>query len=390
MKLPWDKQYLKISFHVIVTVLVIYILAGIAGNLNNVKQTLFYVVAKAISVTAPVLVALIFSFLMNPAVDFFQNKWQKHMPIAAKGAFATRKRGTATVYVLWLVLFYIIVQYAVIKIGATDINALANKINEYIQEFSDFIVLISVKLAEYGIFQNVEGILAGWTTSISELLQASVMGAANSISKAGSWAINSVLGLTIAFYILSDKSKILYCCKNIVEVFFSQKTANAIKEFCHLVVDTFSGYITGQMTDAFIMAILISVSFCIAKIPYAVMIGILSGFSNLIPYVGAVIAFLLSVAMGLLSGEPIRALYAVIIVLVLQQVDSILIVPKVVGKSVELHPAFVIISLAVFGGLFGLLGMIVAVPCGALIKIFAVRLYEWKKREKQQGRNETI
>lgn len=383
MKLPWDKQYLKISFHVIFTVLVIYVLAGIAGNLSNVKQILFSIVGKTISVFAPVLVALIFSFLMNPAVDFFQKKWQKYMPIAAKGEFPTRKRGTATVYVLWLIAFYVIVQYAVIKIGATDINAFADKVNAYIQEFSDFIVLISVKLAEYGIFQNVEGILASWTTNLSELLQASIMSAANSISKAGSWAVNSVLGLTIAFYILSGKDKILYCCKNIVEVFFSRKTANGIKEFCSLVVSTFSGYITGQMTDAFIMAVLISISFCVAKIPYAVMIGIISGFSNLIPYVGAVIAFLLSVAMGLLSGEPIRALYAVIIVLVLQQVDSILIVPKVVGKSVELHPAFVIISLAVFGGLFGLLGMIVAVPCGALIKIFAVRLYEWKK-EKQQ------
>ncbi len=383
MKLPWDKQYLKISFHVIFTVLVIYVLAGIAGNLNSVKQIFFNIVGKTISVFAPVLVALIFSFLMNPAVDFFQNKWQKYMPIAAKGEFPTRKRGTATVYVLWLIAFYVIVQYAVIKIGATDINAFADKVNAYIQEFSDFIVLISVKLAEYGIFQNVEGILASWTTNLSELLQASIMSAANSISKAGSWAVNSVLGLTIAFYILSGKDKILYCCKNIVEVFFSHKTASGIKEFCRLVVSTFSGYITGQMTDAFIMAVLISISFCVAKIPYAVMIGIISGFSNLIPYVGAVIAFLLSVAMGLLSGEPIRALYAVIIVLVLQQVDSILIVPKVVGKSVELHPAFVIISLAVFGGLFGLLGMIVAVPCGALIKIFAVRLYEWKK-EKQQ------
>ena len=146
------------------------------------------------------------------------------------------------------------------------------------------------------------------------------------------------------------------------------------------MTSTFSGYITGQMTDALIMAILISISFTIAKIPYAIMIGILSGFSNLIPYVGAVIAFLLSVAMGLLSGEPIRALYAIIIVLILQQVDIILIVPKVVGKSVELHPAFVIISLAVFGGLFGIFGMIVAVPCGALIKTFAIRIYERKKQ----------
>ncbi len=380
MKLPWDKQYLKISFHIIFTVLLIYLLAYMVGNLGEIKQFVFLVIAKTISVFAPVIIALLFSFLMNPAVDFFQKIWEKYVPNKKEQTFPTRKKGTATVYVLWLLLFYAIVQYVVIKIGTTDITALADKINAYIQDFSDVFVLISVKLAEYGVFQNVEGILAGWTTNISELLQASIMSVANSISKAGGWAINIVLGLTIAFYVLVEKNKILYYCKNIVEVFFHKRAEN-IKEFCRLVTSTFSNYITGQVTDAFIMAILISVSFFIAKIPYAVMIGIISGFSNLIPYVGAVIAFLLSVAMGLLSDEPIRALYAVIIVLVLQQVDSILIVPKVVGKSVELHPAFVIISLAVFGGLFGILGMIVAVPLGALIKIFMVRLYEWKKNK---------
>lgn len=380
MKLPWDKQYLKISFHIIFTVLLIYLLAYMVGNLGEIKQFVFLVIAKTISVFAPVIIALLFSFLMNPAVDFFQKIWEKYVPNKKEQTFPTRKKGTATVYVLWLLLFYAIVQYVVIKIGTTDITALADKINAYIQDFSDVFVLISVKLAEYGIFQNVEGILAGWTTNISELLQASIMSVANSISKAGGWAINIVLGLTIAFYVLVEKNKILYYCKNIVEVFFHKRAEN-IKEFCRLVTSTFSNYITGQVTDAFIMAILISVSFFIAKIPYAVMIGIISGFSNLIPYVGAVIAFLLSVAMGLLSDEPIRALYAVIIVLVLQQVDSILIVPKVVGKSVELYPAFVIISLAVFGGLFGILGMIVAVPLGALIKIFMVRLYEWKKNK---------
>ena len=379
MKLPWDKQYLKISFHVVFTVLLIYILAGVAGNLSSVKRIVFATTSKMISVFAPVLVALIFSFLMNPMVDFFQKKWEKDTPTTYK-TFPTRKRGTITVYILWLLIVYAAIQYIVLKIGSTDITSLADKINAYIQDFSDFFVLISVKLAEYGMFQNVEGILSGWTTNISELLQASVMSIANSVSRAGSWAINLVLGLTIAFYILEEKNKVIYCCKNIVNVFFSKKNAYTIKDFCKLVTSTFSGYITGQMTDALIMAILISISFTIAKIPYAIMIGILSGFSNLIPYVGAVIAFLLSVAMGLLSGEPIRALYAIIIVLILQQVDSILIVPKVVGKSVELHPAFVIISLAVFGGLFGIFGMIVAVPCGALIKTFAIRIYERKKQ----------
>ena len=76
MKLPWDKQYLKISFHVVFTVLLIYILAGVAGNLSSVKRIVFATTSKMISVFAPVLVALIFSFLMNPMVDFFQKKWE--------------------------------------------------------------------------------------------------------------------------------------------------------------------------------------------------------------------------------------------------------------------------------------------------------------------------
>ena len=129
------------------------------------------------------------------------------------------------------------------------------------------------------------------------------------------------------------------------------------------------------------MAILISVSFSIVGIDYAVIIGLISGFSNLIPYIGAVVAFILSVSVGLLSGEPIMALYAAIIVLVLQQIDSVFIVPKVVGKSVDLHPVLVLLALSVFGTLFGIVGMIFAVPITAIIKLFLVRLYYKKEAE---------
>ena len=309
------------------------------------------------------------------------------MPASVDSLFPTRNRGSASFYLFVSLAGFCMIQYAVLKIGATDVTAIADKINAYISDFSDFFVLISVKLAEYGIFHNIESLLSSWTTGISELLKAGVMSVTKYISKAGGWAVNGVLGLTIGFYILVEKEKIVYYCQKGVDVFFRKKTAERIKEVCHLANSTFSGYITGQMTDAIIMAILISISFTIVKIPYAVMIGVISGFSNLIPYVGAVMAFLLSVAMGLLSGEPIRALYAIIIVLVLQQIDSILIVPKVVGKSVELHPALVIISLAVFGGLFGIVGMVVAVPCGALLKIFAIRLYQWKKAQQSTTEN---
>ncbi len=382
MKLPWDKQYLKISFHVVITALVIYALSLLITNIAVVQLALSQTISTLISVFAPLLTALVFSFLMNSAVEFFQNRWEKCTPNRIRSGNRSRKAGTITLYLLLLALIILLIRFIVVKIGSTDVNALAGEINKQIHEFTDLFVLLDVKLMEYGVFHNLENVLTNWTTGISGFVQATILKIASSLTKAGNWVVNLVLGLTIAFYLLMEKERIVQNCKNAVEVFFKERTAKRIEKVCHEVNRVFSGYLNGQVTDALIMAVCISVSFSIVKIPYAILIGVISGFSNLIPYVGAIVAFLLSVSVGLLSGEPIKALYAVIIVLVLQQIDSIFIVPKVVGKSVELHPALVLISLSVFGGLFGILGMIVAVPCGALLKIFVLWFYERAKEKK--------
>lgn len=382
MKLPWDKQYLKISFHVIFTILLIYILGLLIRNIHLAKKVILQFGSQFIAIFAPLIVAIVFSFLMNPAVKFFENLWQKYVPLEKNERLHSRKRGTISLYLCLLGLFVGLISFLVIKIGSTDITSLANQINKHIQDFTDLFVLLGVKLMEFGVFQNFEKILSGWTTNFSNLVQTTVLGIATSFTKAGGWIINLVLGLTIGFYLLVEKEKIIHMSKEVVTVFFHDKTAQRIKKVSHEIVNVFSGYIGGQVTDALIMAVLISVSFTIAGIPYAVLIGVISGFSNLIPYVGAIMAFILSVTVGLLSGTPIKALYAVIIVLILQQIDSIFIVPRVVGKSVELHPALVLLSLAIFGGMFGIFGMIVAVPCGALLKTFAIWFYHRQKEKR--------
>ena len=141
----------------------------------------------------------------------------------------------------------------------------------------------------------------------------------------------------------------------------------------------FSGYISGQITDAVVMAALISVSFLMIGIDYPVIIGVISGFSNLIPYVGAIVAFILAVSVALIGGSPVKALYAAVVIILLQQLDSAVIVPRIVGKKVRLHPVLVILSLSVFGSLFGIWGMVFAVPTTALIKVMFKRLYDRQK-----------
>lgn len=380
MKLPIDKKYMKISFHVIFTVIMIYAISLVIKNLPEAALLVSGFVSKCISVLSPLIIALVFSYIADPAVDFFQNKTARFF----KRNAVNRRRGVILTYLAIAALLAVIIRYLAVKIGGTDINSLAKGITESIQGFSDLVVLLYVRLDELGILQSMDGASAqGFITSITTAVTDYIMGLAGSFTNAGSFIINIFIGLTAAFYLLAAKERILYFCGDILDVFLSEGRSRAIKGALSDINTTFSNYIGGQITDAIIMAVLISLSFSVAGIRYPVIIGIISGFSNLIPYVGAIVAFVLSVGVGLLSGTPVKALYAAIIVLALQQLDSIFIVPKVVGKSVELHPVLVLLSLSIFGSVFGITGMIVAVPVTALAKLYLSRWYQSRKQLRQ-------
>lgn len=386
MKLPWDKEYLKISFHVIFTLIVTYLIYLILKNINVTFINIGEFLKDTLKTFSPLVIAIIFSYLVNPAVGFFQkiaDKWQVKKR-RTNDKFKKRFEGTVALYLIIIIAIALGIRIAVIKIGSANITEIANSINKSIQSFSDTLVLFQVKLAEIDILSSLDGLIpqwAEWINMITNWVKNSVFTIASSLSAAGGWIVNVFIGLIISFYLLIEKDRIIYYAKNVIRLFLPKKASERLLSVLSDVNNIFSGYIGGQVTDAIIMAILISVSFSIVGIDYAVIIGLISGFSNLIPYIGAVVAFILSVSVGLLSGEPIMALYAAIIVLVLQQIDSVFIVPKVVGKSVDLHPVLVLLALSVFGTLFGIVGMIFAVPITAIIKLFLVRLYYKKEAE---------
>ena len=389
MKLPWDKGYLKISFHVIFTVLMIYIVGLVVTNIKDVFLSVSAFFGRFIHVLSPLFVAVVFAYLFNPLVDRLQKVWDKCFVSKKKerkqSAFPKRTGGTALTYLLLLALLGIGVHLLVRKIGGNDIEYLIDTVNGFIDGLRDLIVRMEVQLAQWGVLQNIDGALSVWLDSTANQASQWIMTAANSLTKAGGFALDLVIGITVAFYLLMEKDRIVYYMKDVVLVFLPGRIGHLVNGFFHEVNTVFSNYIGGQVTDAVIMAALISISFSIAGIPYAVLIGLISGFSNLIPYFGAVVAFILSVMAGLLSGTPIKALYAAIIVLILQQIDSIVIVPRVVGRSVEIHPVLVLLSLSIFGSLFGILGMVVAVPITAIIKQIAYQIYAGQK-EKEEPR----
>lgn len=382
MKLPWNRKYLEISFHVIITVLVIYALSLFIGKLNVVLLGLGNFIATFISLFMPLWIGIAVAFLLNPVVSFLDQKIEKSLPSRFSKPYGSTKRikGTSAVYIIIGLLIFIAVQVIVHKAETSNVMDLADKTNSVIVEFSEFLVLIKVKLAEFGILENVDTYINDSVSKLSTYIQSIVSSVAASFSKAGNWAINLFIGLISAFYFLVNKDAIINYMKDIIKNVFPEKISKGILSVSHNINITFANYLNGQILDAIIMAILISVSLLLINVPYAILIGVISGFSNLIPYLGAIVAFVLAVSVALISGSPLQALYAAIAIVILQQVDGMFIVPKVVGKTVKIHPVLVLLSLAVFGGLFGILGMVVAVPFTALLKIYLVKLYNILKR----------
>jgi predicted PurR-regulated permease PerM len=185
--------------------------------------------------------------------------------------------------------------------------------------------------------------------------------------------------MILAFYLLKDLDFFKKLYNDTLSVFIKKNDNRKLRNFLSDINSIVSNFIRGQLLDALIVGILCSIGLSIIKLDFAVLIGMTAGISNVIPYFGPIIGSIPAVIVGLLSGSPIKALFAVIVLIVVQQIDSTLISPKVVGDSVGLHPLFVMLSIIIGGAYFGLWGMLIAVPTAAIIKMFLIRWIEERK-----------
>ncbi|MBE6008628.1 MAG: AI-2E family transporter [Lachnospiraceae bacterium] len=378
MKSLWNDKNFRNCVYFVLTALAVFTGGLVIYDIKAVLKLIAAILAGITDVFAPLIVSLIVVLFLNRIVRFYD----RHFKAEYKNGFRKRVKATAASYMTLAVALTAFIFVLFFKFDIDSIDTLADSINASVEDFADIFVMLKVKLAQWGILENVDGYIESIVLYITEAIKQGVRDVAQGITKTGSWIVNIAIGFTAAFYFLSDSDRIIYYAKRASDVFLPDRISGIVKMFFADISDTFAGYISGQFMDAVIMAVLVGISFWIIGIPYAPVIGVISGFSNLIPYFGAITAFVLSVVLGIMSGTPLRALYAAVIVIILQQIDTLIIVPKVVGKSVKLHPVLVITGLAVFGDLFGITGMVFAVPVTALIKHYIIMLYEYCENKK--------
>ena len=174
-----------------------------------------------------------------------------------------------------------------------------------------------------------------------------------------------MIGFIISIYVLGSKEKFAGQAKKIAYALFDRKTGNHVISGCRFVHNTFIGFIGGKIVDSIIIGIICFICTTIIGTPYAILVSVIVGVTNIIPFFGPWIGGVPS-ALLVLMVDPMQALYFVILILVIQQFDGNILGPKILGDSTGLSGFWVIFSITIFGGLFGVLGMIAGIP------IFAV------------------
>ena len=190
--------------------------------------------------------------------------------------------------------------------------------------------------------------------------------------------VDIVVGIIISIYLMKDKQFFLGLWRKFLNLTLSERHVAVVSDTLGAIDGVFSKFIRGALLDALIIALLSSIGLSIMGLQGAVFIGIFAGIANVIPYFGPVIGMIPAFLMGLCTDGFWSGALAVIILLVIQQIDCNLIYPKIVGTSTGLHPLMVLLAVSVFGYFGGILGMLLAVPIAGVIQVFVKK---WAARK---------
>ena len=202
------------------------------------------------------------------------------------------------------------------------------------------------------------------------------------------------VSIVVSIYVLSERDDILKFLKKSACAMFKEKTYKNMDKYFNNSNEIFFKFIASQFLDAVVVGVLVTIAMSIMGIKYAPLLGFFIGLFNMIPYVGAIIAVAISAVITLITGGLSQTIWMLIVVIVLQQVDANIINPNIIGQSLKVSPLLVIFAITVGGTYFGMLGMFLAVPVIAIVKIIIEDYIDLKLKKKQKmeqgGQSESV
>lgn len=310
-----------------------------------------------INAMLPLIIGIIITYLLLPLIDFFEKRnISRTMSILISMSLI--------VFIIFAILKWII------PIMASNITEIVKVIPDIFDSVYKSLLDLIEKNLPYDLYNSVEEEINNGFLVLQQKTIAGLYSLILLIPKTIATVIDVLVGLILSFYILKDKELII---KNL-KLIFPKKYREEIFCFMRDIHRVALKFIQGQIIIAIIIGIIETIGLYIVGMPYAIFLGFIGGISNIIPYFGPYIGAVPAVVIAL-TISPWKALLVISVFVIVQQLDNIILTPKIIKGKLGLHPIITIMSVLVGGRLFGFFGLVFAVPIVAMIKIIVKKVY---------------
>ena len=349
------------------------------------SDNIIKIIGKILYIFRPLLYGIIIAFILTQSFNFFNRKFTKLLSKRSKDTIKVKKESkiisiSISILILLLILFWIF--YLLIPKLLISVVGIVEMLPDSIVKVESW--LENILKGNPAIENIILTMINDSSKSILSYLSEGILPKMENIVTTVTVGLNGMyeflrdftIGIVFSVYLLINKNKYVSEMKKFIYTFLGIKKGNSLLQGARYSYKIFNGFIKGKLLTSVALGIVCYIAMILFKMPYAALISLIVAITNIIPFFGPIIGWVPGVILLLLIN-PIQALYFTIIIIVLQQIEGNILSPKIVGDSIGLSGFWVLFSIMIFGGIFGLVGMIIGVPIFAIFYHFAS--YQLKK-----------
>ncbi|AOT71205.1 AI-2E family transporter [Geosporobacter ferrireducens] len=393
MNMQQYKRYVKNSLQLLFVLFAAILFYKLIDNIGTIYQSFGERIASIRKVLNPFLIGIFIAYILNPIVKWFERKIYGPIFEDKKVYKYNRLFSTITVYIILIGLISLTITHVVPGILLNIMDLIAKLPTFIYNNESRIVEWVNQVYANdvYNIVGAIEDNINSIFNRLAVILQNSLNNIVASIVTFTSSILTLILALMISFYFLIDKDSLIHGTQRFLRALFDDRHIDKLIKFCKEADEIFVKFIVGKSIDSFIIGCICYVGLLFAKSRYAVLISIIVGITNMIPYFGPLIGVPIAFLIASLNN-PIKALWIALFIFILQQFDGMVLGPKILGDSVGVRPLWIIFSIILGGSLYGVIGMFLGVPVIAVAKITVERLIDRRLEEKRSktGNSEPI
>ncbi|WP_145972725.1 AI-2E family transporter [Acetobacterium woodii] len=398
MKFKIDMELVKKYGYFLVGALILLLMYKILDNFGAIATSIGSVITGTLEVLMPILIGIVLAYFLFRPMRGIEKFIFKVVPNSQNKSRGVRLISILIVYAITIVLI-ILFFYATIPSVVESLTGLISQTPQYLETIDKY---LGESLAKGGAANDIFIELKNTIESFQNLTSRDILNQVasyfgtnpDSVKNIGNFAfvfLKGTVGFIISFsivffigmYLMLDKERISDQVDRFTKAVLNKTLYNG-SHWAVLTIDAiFYKYFTGKILTSMLIGFLYYLGLLVIGVQYAPLFGVIVAITNVIPYFGPIIGAVPAVVITLID-DPAKALWAAIWILIVQQFDGNVLAPNVLGKIVELNPFWVLVSVIVGGSLFGVLGMFVAIPMFAVIKVFFEEaLLRWERKKEQ-------